>query len=75
VDLLAVFRLAVLLALFLAALRWEELFFALVFFAELFFVEPFFGMRAPDWRASLKPIAMACLGFVTFLPLRPDESL
>jgi hypothetical protein len=31
----------------------------------------FFGTFAPFFRASDKPIAIACFGFVTFLPLRP----
>ena len=31
----------------------------------------FFGTFAPFSRASLKPMAIACLGFVTFFPLRP----
>ena len=29
---------------------------------------------APFFRASDNPIAIACFGFVTFLPLRPDFS-
>ena len=29
----------------------------------------------PSLRASARPMAMACLGLVTFLPLRPDLSL
>jgi len=36
----------------------------------LFFAGTFFPLR----RASDKPIAMACLRFVTFFPLRPDFS-
>jgi hypothetical protein len=32
------------------------------------------GTLAPDLRASDRPIAIACFGFVTFLPLRPDFS-
>ncbi len=31
----------------------------------------FGGSFAPDLRASESPIAIACFGFVTFLPLRP----
>jgi len=31
------------------------------------------GIFAPDLRASLKPMAMACFGFLTFLPLRPES--
>jgi hypothetical protein len=48
---------------------------------ELFFFEDFFeldffaGTFAPSLRASDSPIAMACFGFFTFLPLRPDLSL
>lgn len=51
-----------------------ELFFAAVFLADA----DFFGgggTFAPSRRASERPIAMACLGLVTFLPLRPDFSL
>ncbi|MGB8909182.1 MAG: hypothetical protein WCC84_10580 [Candidatus Cybelea sp.] len=33
-----------------------------------------FGTLAPERRASLKPIAMACLRLFTFLPERPDLS-
>jgi hypothetical protein len=33
------------------------------------------GTFAPERRASDKPIAIACFGFVTFLPLRPLFSL
>ena len=33
------------------------------------------GTFAPDLRASDSPIAIACFGFVTFFPLRPDFSL
>jgi hypothetical protein len=32
------------------------------------------GTFFPARRASERPMAMACLGFVTFLPLRPDLS-
>ena len=38
------------------------------FVRELFF---FIGIFAPAFRASDRPIAMACLRFVTFLPDRP----
>lgn len=31
----------------------------------------FFGTFAPSFRASERPMAMACLRLVTFLPLRP----
>lgn len=33
------------------------------------------GTLAPSLRASLSPIAIACLRLVTFLPERPDLSL
>ena len=65
-------------------LFFAELFLAELFFAELFFAELFFfavgdrdgagGTLAPDLRASDRPIAIACLGFLTFRPL-PDFSL
>ncbi|MBV8631179.1 MAG: hypothetical protein JOZ83_09670 [Silvibacterium sp.] len=32
------------------------------------------GTLAPSLRASDNPIAIACFGLVTFLPLRPDFS-
>src|SRR6266508_306756 len=45
----------------------------------LYFFRPpalrFLGTFAPARRASLKPIAMACLRLVTFLPERPDLSV
>jgi hypothetical protein len=31
----------------------------------------FFGTFSPFWRASERPIAIACLRLVTFLPDRP----
>jgi hypothetical protein len=34
----------------------------------------FFGIRAPDFRASLKATATACLRLATFFPL-PDFSV
>jgi hypothetical protein len=49
-------------------------FFAAVFLLALFFFFGFGGMCAPDLRASLKPIAIACFGFLTFFLLRPDFS-
>jgi len=58
-------------------LRFVAVFFAgdLLFFAAFFFEAVFFlGTFAPDLRASLNPIAMACLRLVTFFPL-PDRSL
>jgi hypothetical protein len=51
-------------------LLWDELFLALL----RFFAAPFFGIFAPASRASLNPIAIACFGFVTFLPLLPDRN-
>lgn len=51
------------------------LFFALLFFAPLFLLDDFLrgeeGTLSPSRRASDRPIAIACLGFVTFFPLRP----
>lgn len=51
----------------------------LLFFALLFLPEDFLrgegGTFAPSRRASDRPIAIACLGLVTFLPLRPLLSL
>jgi hypothetical protein len=35
------------------------------------FFDPFLGTLAPSRRASDKPIAIACLRLVTFLPERP----
>src|SRR5262245_1052870 len=35
----------------------------------------FAGTLAPFFRASLSPMAMACLRLVTFLPLRPERSV
>jgi hypothetical protein len=32
------------------------------------------GILAPERRASLSPIAMACFGFLTFRPVLPDSS-
>ncbi|MBV9304663.1 MAG: hypothetical protein JOZ45_00900 [Acidobacteriaceae bacterium] len=57
------------------AALFADAFLALVF-EEAFFAEVFFtlgdgGMFAPERRASLRPIAMACFGFSTCLPLRP----
>jgi hypothetical protein len=47
---------------FLFMLRYPECFFRAVFF---------FGIRAPDFRASERPIAIACLRLLTTLPDRP----
>jgi len=38
---------------------------------EALFEPRFFGTFAPRWRASDKPMAIACLRFFTFLPERP----
>ena len=47
-------------------------FFALRFFAVLpFFFEAFFGTFFPSALASDRPIAIACLRLMTFLPDRP----
>jgi hypothetical protein len=48
-----------------------EDFFEEAFFDGDFFDEDFFGTFAPSLRASDRPMAMACLRLVTFLPLRP----
>ena len=57
----------VLAAPFLAAV-----FLAPVFLAALFLPLGRGGIFAPDRRASLNPIAIACFGFFTLFPLRPD---
>src|ERR1051326_190535 len=41
------------------------------FFFDAAFDDFFFGTLAPDFRASDKPIAIACLRLFTFLPERP----
>ncbi len=42
------------------------------FFGALFFLAAaFFGTLAPSFLASDKPMAIACLRWVTYLPLRP----
>src|SRR5437763_11471643 len=41
------------------------------FLVLLFFDDFFLGTFAPDFRASERPMAMACLRLVTFLPERP----
>ncbi len=70
------------LLLFLAEDFFAEDFFAddflaADFLAEVFFAEVFGGggTFAPFLRASERPIAIACFGLVTFLPLLPDLSL
>lgn len=62
-----------------------DVFFAVLFFLEplelrldvlflaVFFLCGFGGIFAPERRASLNPIAIACFGFFTFPP-RPDLS-
>lgn len=70
------------LLFFAADLREEPLFFVDVFFVDVFFAEvlpdDFFaaveplgggGALSPSRRASERPIAMACFGLVTFLPV------
>src|SRR5882672_8911079 len=44
---------------------------------EVYFFRPalFRGTLAPAFRASLRPMAIACLRLVTFLPDRPDLSV
>ena len=71
---------------FFAGLRFEAVFLAGARFVVLFLVAlPDFllplllrpgaaGILAPERRASLKPIAMACFGFLTLRPLLPDSS-
>jgi hypothetical protein len=49
-------------------------FFAADFLAVTFFAALAGGTFAPLRRASDKPIAMACFGFVTLRPLRPERS-
>jgi hypothetical protein len=41
-----------------------------LFLDAVFFLRGFSGMSAPERRASLNPMAIACLGFLT-LPPRP----
>jgi hypothetical protein len=66
----AIFFEAVFLAvvLFLGADFFRDDFFALFFLADFFLGA---GTLAPFCRASDKPIAIACLRLVTFLPLLP----
>ena len=66
--------------------RLVAVFFAGALFAAVFFVAPLDrllplrlrpgagGIFAPERRASLKPIAIACFGFLTLRPLLPDSS-
>jgi uncharacterized membrane protein YcfT len=37
--------------------------------------EAFAGTFLPSFLAFERPMAIACFGFVTFLPLRPDRSV
>ena len=56
----------------LAAVRLEAVFFAArlcVLFDAAFFLRGLAGMFAPERRASLKPMAIACLGFFSLPPL------
>jgi len=46
-------------------------FFDFRFLAAFFFFAAFFGTLLPSARASERPIAIACLRLVTFLPERP----
>jgi hypothetical protein len=46
-------------------------FLAVFFFFVVLFLEAFFGTFFPSARASERPIAIACLRLVTFLPDRP----
>jgi hypothetical protein len=58
--------------LFFAVVFLALLFFAVVFFAVVFLDDVFFaGTLPPAARASDRPIAIACLRLVTFLPLPP----
>lgn len=49
--------------------------FLVPFLGAAFLAEDFLGTFAPSSLASDKPIAIACLRLVTFLPLRPLRSL
>src|SRR3984957_4994343 len=55
---------------YLCALRFLADFLA-VFFAVFFFAAALFGTFFPSARASERPIAIACLRLVPFLPDRP----
>jgi hypothetical protein len=53
-----------------------DFFFAVAFFFDVdFFSLGFSGTLPPSSRASDRPIAIACLGFVTFLPEPPERSV
>ncbi|RYE25975.1 MAG: hypothetical protein EOP51_02080, partial [Sphingobacteriales bacterium] len=60
---------------FVAVFLVAVLFFVAVFLVAAFFAGVFLGTLAPASRASDKPIAIACLRLVTFLPERPDFSV
>jgi hypothetical protein len=49
----------------------QTYFFALRFLPAALFFEAFFGTLAPAALASERPIAIACLRLLTFLPDRP----
>src|ERR1700733_26641 len=68
---LADFFLAAFFAVFFGADFLVADFLTADFLAALFFL----GTLAPSCRASDRPIAMACLRLVTFLPLRPLVSV
>ena len=67
----ALLRRSLLGGLFFAGAFLATGFFAAVFFAAVFFA----GTLAPDLRASLRPIAMACLRLFTAPPLPPLPDL
>src|SRR3954471_14122062 len=63
---------AFLAAAFFAGVFVAAAFFAGAFFAAAFLAGAFFaGTLPPSARASDSPIAIACFGFVTFLPEPP----
>ena len=69
------FRGADFFAAFFLPVDFFAAFFLPVDFFALFFLAPFLaGTFAPSSRASDRPMAMACRGFFTFLPLLPDFS-
>jgi hypothetical protein len=51
--------------------RRSRYLFAFLFFAVFLFFEVFFGTFLPSALASERPIAIACLRLLTFLPDRP----
>jgi hypothetical protein len=60
--------------LFLVPVLLDGVLLLLAAFFPLPFPCGFGGISAPDRRASLNPIAIACFGFLTCFPLRPDFS-